>query len=56
MPEMAERTVYSRIGLQHDCILLEELQQMKEEEIRGYDCIIVDEVQFATPAAGGFSV
>ena len=44
-----ERTVYSRIGLQHDCILLEELQQMKEEEIRGYDCIIVDEVQFATP-------
>lgn len=51
-----ERTVYSRIGLQHDCILLEELQQMKEEEIRGYDCIIVDEVQFATPAAGGFSV
>ena len=22
---------------------------MKEEEIRGYDCIIVDEVQFATP-------
>ena len=38
-----ERTVYSRIGLQHDCILLEELQQMKEEEIRGYDCIIVDE-------------
>ena len=24
-----ERTVYSRIGLQHDCILLEELQQMK---------------------------
>ena len=44
-----ERTVYSRIGLQHECILLEELQQMKEEEIRGYDCIIVDEVQFATP-------
>lgn len=44
-----ERTVYSRIGLRHECILLEELQQMKEEEIRGYDCIIVDEVQFATP-------
>ena len=30
-----ERTVYSRIGLQHDCILLEELQQMKEEEKKG---------------------
>ena len=49
-----ERTVYSRIGLQHDCILLEELQQMKEEEIRGYDCIIVDEVQFATPQQEDF--
>ena len=47
-----ERTVYSRIGLQHDCILLEELQQMKEEEIRGYDCIIVDEVQFYGCAGG----
>ena len=44
-----ERIVHSRIGLSHACILLEELQQMPEEEIRAYDCIIVDEVQFAAP-------
>ena len=43
-----ECTVHSRIGLSHACIHLEELQQMSEEEIREYDCIIVDEVQFAT--------
>lgn len=44
-----ECTVHSRIGLSHACIHLEELQQMSEEEIREYDCIIVDEVQFAAP-------
>ena len=43
------RRVHSRIGLWEECILLEELMDMSEEEIRGYDCIIVDEIQFATP-------
>lgn len=43
------RTIRSRIGLEMECILLRELQLMKEEQIRNYDCIIVDEVQFATP-------
>ncbi|MFR4350063.1 MAG: thymidine kinase [Roseburia sp.] len=43
------RKVYSRIGLAQDCILVEELVQMSEQEIRAHDCIIVDEVQFATP-------
>lgn len=43
------RKVHSRIGLEHACILLEELLEMPEEEIRGYDCVIVDEVQFASP-------
>ena len=42
------RKIRSRIGLEMDCILLSELQNMSEEEIKGYDCIIVDEVQFAT--------
>jgi len=42
------RILRSRIGLEMECILLEELQRMSEDEIRGYDCIIVDEVQFAT--------
>lgn len=41
--------IRSRIGLQQDCMLLKELQQMPQEEIRTYDCIIVDEVQFASP-------
>ncbi len=39
--------VHSRIGLSHECITLEELVRLPEEEIRSYDCIIVDEVQFA---------
>lgn len=41
--------VHSRIGLAEKCIAVEELVKMPEEEIRAYDCIIVDEVQFATP-------
>jgi thymidine kinase len=40
--------IRSRIGLEGDCVLLRDLQKMSEEEIRQYDCIIVDEVQFAT--------
>lgn len=40
--------IRSRIGLEGDCVLLRELQKMPEEEIRKYDCIIVDEVQFAS--------
>jgi len=39
----------SRIGLEHECIFLEDLVQMSEEHIKEYNCIIVDEVQFATP-------
>jgi thymidine kinase len=40
--------IRSRIGLEGDCVLLRDLQKMSEEELRQYDCIIVDEVQFAT--------
>ena len=43
-----EKVVKSRIGIEHECIMLDELTNMKEEEIKKYDCIIVDEVQFAT--------
>ena len=42
------RIIRSRIGLEMECILLKELQMMTEKKIRDYDCIIVDEVQFAT--------
>ena len=31
-----------------ECIFLSELLDMPEEKIKEYDCIIVDEVQFAT--------
>lgn len=41
--------IRSRIGLEESCILLEELQKYTKQEIQKYDCIIVDEVQFATP-------
>lgn len=41
--------VHSRIGLSEPCISVEELEKMSEQDIRAYDCIIVDEVQFATP-------
>lgn len=42
-------TVHSRIGLEEECILLEEFVKYTEEQVREYDCIIIDEVQFATP-------
>lgn len=42
------RVIRSRIGLEMECIFLSELVDMPKEEIKKYDCIIVDEVQFAT--------
>lgn len=42
------RVIRSRIGLEKECILLGELTQMSDDEIKAYNCIIVDEVQFAT--------
>ena len=42
------RKIRSRIGLEMECVLLIELEQMTDEEIKAYNCIIVDEVQFAT--------
>ena len=40
--------VRSRIGLEEPCVLLEDLMNYTEAQIKEYDCIIVDEVQFAT--------
>ena len=42
------RTIRSRIGLEKEGIYLEELVEKSDNEIREYDCIIVDEAQFAT--------
>ena len=44
-----ERIIQSRIGLKEKCIYLDELMAMPEGEIRKYNSVIVDEVQFATP-------
>ena len=43
-----EKVVKSRIGIDHECIMLDELTKMNKDDIKKYDCIIVDEVQFAT--------
>lgn len=42
--------IKSRCGLEGTCITLEELISMPSEAIAEYDCIIVDEIQFATEA------
>ena len=39
--------IRSRIGLQKECILLSELCDMKDEDLKQYDAVIVDEIQFA---------
>ena len=41
-----ESIVNSRIGLTYPCVWFEDLQKMTPEEIRGYQCVIVDEAQF----------
>lgn len=38
----------SRIGLSHPCVSVEHLMGMTSDEVRSYDCIIVDEAQFCT--------
>lgn len=43
-----ERIVKSRVGIQAECILLDELVSMSDEELKSYDVIIVDEIQFAS--------
>lgn len=39
------RTVLSRCGLKTECVFMEEVPGM---DVRGYDCVIVDEAQFLT--------
>ena len=38
----------SRIGLSRPCFSVEQLVGMSDDEIKSYDCIIVDEAQFCT--------
>lgn len=41
--------IKSRMGLQRECQLLDDVYHMDKEEISMYDVVIVDEIQFATP-------
>ncbi len=38
----------SRIGISRPCISVEQLVAMSDEDVRAYDCVIVDEAQFCT--------
>ena len=40
------KIIKSRIGLQKECSFVEDFCKMTDEEIKQYDCIIVDESQF----------
>lgn len=42
-----DHIIRSRMGLEKEGALLEELTEMSDDAIRAYDCIIVDEAQFA---------
>lgn len=41
-----EGVIMSRMGLKKSCRFVEDLVKMSDEEIREYDCVIVDEAQF----------
>ncbi len=43
-----ESIIRSRIGLEHKCIWMEDLMEMADDLVLGYDCIIVDEAQFCS--------
>ena len=51
-----KRIIRSRIGLERPCVLVEDLVLMPEEEIKEYDCVIVDEAQFCTKSQIEFFV
>jgi thymidine kinase len=44
-----QNIIHSRIGLQKVCVLLSDVCAMKDEELKKYDAVIVDEIQFAKP-------
>ena len=49
-------TIRSRMGLEKEGVWLEQLTEMGDQDIRAYDCIIVDEAQFASKAQVEFLV
>ena len=51
-----ELTISSRIGLSSPAILVEQLVELPEKELRSYDCVIVDEAQFCSKSQIEFLV
>lgn len=49
-----KNVIHSRIGLERECVLLSDVCKMKDEDIREYDAVIVDEIQFARKAQVDF--
>lgn len=43
-----DNIVFSRIGIQAECVLFEDFNNYSEHQIKQYDVIIVDECQFLT--------
>lgn len=41
-----EGVIMSRMGLKKECKFVEDLVKMSDDEIKAYDCVIVDEAQF----------
>ncbi len=42
-----QNIIRSRIGLQKECVLLSDVCAMSDEELKKYNAVIVDEIQFA---------
>ncbi len=42
-----KNVIHSRIGLEHECLMLSDVCSMKDEELLQYNAVIVDEMQFA---------
>ena len=45
-----ERIVMSRMGINKECLYVEDFVRMSADEIKAYDCILVDEAQFVSKA------
>jgi len=45
-----EKVIRSRIGLRKECQFIEDFVLMEDGSLKQYDCILVDEAQFATKA------
>lgn len=45
-----KQTVKSRMGIDKECLFVEDFVQMNDEAIKAFDCILVDEAQFVSKA------